>query len=67
MKNFMSLQRALATRNFRPELVTLPGGIILPDRPQPPPAAPRSAPLTVIGNTPAGGRHPPNSLDAGPQ
>ena len=40
MKNFMSLQRALATRNFRPELVVLPGGIIPPDRPQTPPAAP---------------------------
>ena len=36
----MSLQRALATRDFRPELVALPWGLIPPDRPQTPPAAP---------------------------
>ena len=40
MKIFKSPQRAVATRNFCPELVALPGGLISPDRPQPPPAAP---------------------------
>ena len=54
MKNFKSLQRALATGNFRPELVTLPGGMEPPERPLPLPAAPRRLTETphTAGNTP---------------
>ena len=47
MKNFKSLRRDLATRNFRPELVTLPGGIAPPNRPQFSPAAPLRQALTT--------------------
>ena len=54
VKNFKSLQRALATRNFRPELVTLRGGLAPPDRTHPPPAAPRRQALATsplaVGN-----------------
>ena len=39
--NFESLIRALATGNFRPELVNLPGGMAPPERPLPPPSATR--------------------------
>ena len=46
--NFESLQRALATGNFRPELVTLPGRLALPERPLPPPAAPRRQALATL-------------------
>ena len=56
MKTFKILQRDLAMRNFRPELVALPGGIILPDRPHPPPVAPRrqslATPLPAAGTPP---------------
>ena len=38
--NFKNLLRDLATGNFRPELVALPGGIAPPELPLPPPAAP---------------------------
>ena len=38
--NFESLKRALATGNFRRDLVALPGGIALPERPLPPSAEP---------------------------
>ena len=38
--NFESLWRALATGDFRPKLVSLPGGIALPDQLQPLPADP---------------------------
>ena len=34
-------------RNYRPELVALPGGVIPPDRPHPPPAAPRRQSLVT--------------------
>ena len=44
----MSLQRALATRNFRPELVALPGELIPPYRPQHPPAAPHCHSLATL-------------------
>ena len=39
--NFESLRRDLVTGNFCPDLVALPGGIAPPERPLPPPAAPR--------------------------
>ena len=39
--NLESLRRALATGNFRPDLVALPGGLAPPERPLSPPAAPR--------------------------
>ena len=39
--NLEILIRAIATRNFRPELVTLPGGLAPPEHPLPPPSATR--------------------------
>ena len=52
--NFESLQRDLATVNFRPKMVTLPGGMTPPERPLPPPVAPCRLPATpqASGNTP---------------
>ena len=55
--NFESLRRALATGNFRTNLVALPGGLTPLDQPQPLPTAPRrqvlAAPPTVAGNSPS--------------
>ena len=39
--NFKIRMRALATGNFRPKLVALPGGLAPPQRPPPPPTAPQ--------------------------
>ena len=39
--NFESLPKALATGNFRPELITLPAGLVPLERPLPPPISPR--------------------------
>ena len=54
--NFESLRRALVTGNFRPELVALPGGLVPPERPLPPPTAPRRQALETLhpeeGTTP---------------
>ena len=52
--NFESLRRALVNGNFRPELVTLPGGLEHPERPLPPPLATRYLEATppVAVNTP---------------
>ena len=47
--NFEILQRALATGNFWPDLVALPGGLALPERPLPPSTAPRrQSPATQL-------------------
>ena len=62
MKNFKSLQRALATRNFCPELVALPRG----DRTaRPSPASTHSAPPPGIGNTPFTTGNPPTPQTQG--
>ena len=52
--NFESLRRALATGNFRPELVTLPRGLAPLERPLPPPAETCRLVATpqASGNTP---------------
>ena len=44
---FEGLQRVLATGNFRPDLVALPGGITLSERFFPPPALSRGAVQTA--------------------
>ena len=50
------LRRALATGNFRPDLVALPVGLSPPERPLRPPAAPHrqasKTPQPVVGTTP---------------
>ena len=52
--NFESLRKALAYGNFRPELVTLPGGLASPEHPLPPPSETRrlAAIPQTAGNTP---------------
>ena len=54
--NFESMRRDLVTGNFSPELVSLPRGVAPPERPLPPPAAPRhqalATPQTEEGTTP---------------
>ena len=52
--NFDSLQRAIATGNFRPELITLPGRLAPPEIPLPPPSETRrlAARPQAEGNTP---------------
>ena len=57
VKTFKSLQRVLATRDFRPELVALPGRLTPLDSTQPPPAAPHCQELE--SHLPAAGTPPP--------
>ena len=54
--NFEILRKALATGNFHPEMVALPGGLAPPEIPLPLPVAPRSKALATphpeAGTTP---------------